>query len=139
MVVASRYPDDVAAMIIAPLTGGPIASARLSEEYYLKYLTDEKLSTVDHALETTPQTMEDVAKTPLWSAYLDRCTPELRVRFLETDVADFLGAMKRSGEHLRAYRHKTTLGMTDEQLSALKVAATLILHHGDEKDELHPI
>lgn len=31
------------------------------------------------------------------------------------------------------------LGMTDEQLAALRVPATLILHHGQEVDVLHPI
>jgi hypothetical protein len=58
---------------------------------------------------------------------------------MQQDVADFLAAMKRSGEHLQSYRHKTALGMTDEQLAALTVTATLLLHHGDETDELHPI
>lgn len=128
MVVAARYPDDVAALVIAPLTGGPIAATQLPEEYYLKYLSDDSLNS-----------MEDVAATPLWSAYMARNPPDRQERFLQQDVADFLSAMKRSGEHLQSYRHKTTLAMTDEQLAELDVAATLILHHGDETDELHPI
>jgi len=127
MVLAARYPNHVAALIIAPLTGGPIASSRLPEEYYLKYLGDESLTS-----------MQAVAKTPLWSAYLARNTPELQESFMRQDVGDFMAAMKRTGEHLQSYRHKTTLGMSDEELSSLEVA-TLILHHGDETDELHPI
>ncbi|MGI9612414.1 MAG: alpha/beta fold hydrolase [Acidimicrobiales bacterium] len=128
MVLAARYPEDMAALVIAPLTGGPIAAMRLPEEYYLKYLSDEGLSS-----------MEAVAETPLWSAYLTRNTSERQQGFLGQDVADFLAAMKRSGEHLRAYRHQTALGMTDQELAELDVPATLILHHGDETDELHPI
>ena len=128
MILAARYPQDVAALVIAPLTGGPIAAMRLSEEYYLKYLGDDDLTS-----------MQEVAKTPLWNAYMDRNTPGRQEEFMQQNVADFLAAMERSGEHLQSYRHMTALGMTDEQLAGLKVPATLILHHGDETDELHPI
>lgn len=128
MILAARYPEDVAGLIIAPLTGGPIAAQQLSEEYYLKYLSDESLTS-----------MEALAQIPLWAAYMDRNSEERRQKFLQQDVADFLAAMKRSGEHLKSYVHKTALGMTDEQLAGLKVPAVLILHHGDESDMLHPI
>lgn len=128
MILAARYPDDVAALVIAPLTGGPIAATRLSEEYYLKYLGDEALTS-----------MASLAETPLWSAYLARNTPERAESFSRQDVGEFLAAMKRSGEHLESYRHQTALGMTDHELAELRVPATLILHHGDETDELHPI
>ena len=128
MILAARYPEDVAALVIAPLTGGPIAAMRLSEEYYLKYLSDDNLTS-----------MEEVAKTPLWSAYMARNTPGRQEGLMRQNVADFLAAMKRSGEHLQSFRYETALGMTDEQLTGLKVPATLILHHGDETDELHPI
>lgn len=128
MVLAERYPEQVAALVIAPLTGGPIAAERLSKEYYLGYLEDESLTS-----------MAEVAKTPLWSAYMERNTPELQAAFLAQNVDDFLAAMKRTGEHLASYHAKTTLGMTDEQLVALEVPATLILHHGAERDFLHPI
>jgi pimeloyl-ACP methyl ester carboxylesterase len=128
MVLATRHPEDVAALVIAPLTGGPIAAMQLSEEYYLKYLSDGTLTS-----------MEEVAKTPLWSAYIDRNTPDHQQELLQQDVLHFMAAMKRSGEHLLSYKHKTALGMTDEQLAELAVPATLILHHGDETDMLHPI
>lgn len=128
LVLAERYPEDVAALIIAPLTGGHTAATQLPEEYYLKYLHGEPLTS-----------MADVANTPLWSAYMDRNNEERKARFMRQDVTEFLAAMKRAGEHLQSYRHKTTLGMSDEQLVALNVPATLILHHGDESDELHPI
>ena len=128
MILAARYPEDVAALVIAPLTGGPIAAMRLSEEYYLKYLSDDNLTS-----------MEEVAKTPLWSAYMARNSPGRQEGLMRQNVADFLAAMKRSGEHLQSFRYETALGMTDEQLTGLKVPATLILHHGDETDELHPI
>ncbi len=128
MVLAERYPDDVAAFVIAPLTGGPIATSQLPEEYYLKYVNDDSLTS-----------MEEVAKTPLWSAYVDRNGPEGRAALMGQDVSEFLAAMKRAGEHLQSFSQKTTLGMTDEQLAALRVPATLILHHGQEVDTLHPI
>ena len=128
MILAERYPEQVAALVISPLTGGPIAAERLSQEYYLGYLNDESLTS-----------MEEVAKTPLWAAYMARNTPELQRAFLDQDVEDFRAAMKRTGEHLASYHAKTTLGMTDEQLAALEVPATLILHHGAERDFLHPI
>lgn len=128
MVLAERYPDDVAAFVIAPLTGGPIAATQLAEEYYLKYVNDNSLTS-----------MEEVAKTPPWSAYIERNGPEGREELMRQDVSEFLAAMKRAGEHLQSYSQKTTLGMTDEQLAALTVPATLILHHGQEVDVLHPI
>ena len=106
MILAARYPEDVAALVIAPLTGGPIAAVRLSEEYYLKYLSDDNLTSI-----------EEVAKTPLWSAYMARNTPERQEGFRQQNVADFLAAMKRSGEHLQSFRHMTALVITDEQLA----------------------
>ncbi len=127
MILADRHPEDLSAIVIAPLTGGPIAGRQLSEEYYLKYLHDETLTS-----------MEALAKTPLWAAYLQRNDPARQQRFLAQDVTAFLAAMRRSGEHLESYQHKTALGMTDEQLAALALP-TLILHHGDETDVLHPI
>lgn len=128
MVLAERYPDDVAAFIIAPLTGGPLAADQLPQEYYLKYVDDESLTSMDA-----------VAETPLWAAYVERNGEAGREELMRHDVADFLAAMKRAGEHLRSFGQKTTLGMTDEQLAALTVPATLILHHGQEVDYLHPI
>ncbi len=128
VVLAERYPDDMAAFIIAPLSGGPLAAQQLPQEYYLKYVDDESLTS-----------MEAVAKTPLWSAYVERNGPAGLEDLLRQDVSEFLAAMKRAGEHLQAYGQKTTLGATDEQLASLTVPATLILHHGQEIDYLHPI
>lgn len=128
MVLAERYPDDIAAFVIAPLTGGPIAASQLPEEYYLKYVTDDSLTS-----------MEEVAKTPLWNGYIERNGPEGREELMRQDVSEFLAAMKRAGEHLQSFGQKTALGMTDEQVAALSVPATLLLHHGQEVDQLHPI
>ena len=128
MVLAERYPEDVAAFVIAPLTGGPLAAEQLPEEYYLKYLRDDNLTS-----------MEEVEKTPLWAAYVERNGSKGRDELMRQDVSEFLAAMKRAGEHLQSFGQKTTLGMTDEQLAALNVPATLILHHGQEVDYLHPI
>lgn len=81
MVLASRYPEDVAALVVAPLSGGPLAATRLSEEYFLKYLRGEKLSTLEHISATPITSMKALGETPLWSAYLARNTPEKQERF----------------------------------------------------------
>ena len=128
VVLAERYPNDIAAFVIAPLSGGPLAAQQLPQEYYLKYVNEFSLNS-----------MEDVAETPLWAAYVERNGAEGRDELMRHDVGEFLAAMKRAGEHLRSYGQKTTLGATDEQLAALTVPATLILHHGQEVDYLHPI
>ena len=127
MVLAERYPEQVDALIIAPLTGGPIAAQRLSDEYFLSFLRDDSLTS-----------MEAVAQTPLWKAYMERNSSELQKIFMEQNIDDFLGTMKMTGEYLASFHAKTTLGMTDEQLMSLEVPATLILHHGQEIDFLHP-
>jgi pimeloyl-ACP methyl ester carboxylesterase len=127
MVLAERYPEQVDALIIAPLTGGPVAAQRLSEEYFLSFLRDDSLTS-----------MEAVAQTPLWKGYMERNSAELQKIFMDQDIDDFLGTMKMTGEYLASFHAKTTLGMTDEQLMALNVPATLILHHGQEIDFLHP-
>ena len=139
MILASRHPEDVAALVIAPLTGGPLAATRLSEEYFLKYLHDEKLTTLEPIIEEPITTMDALAQTPLWSAYLARNTAANQQRFFEANIDDFLAAMKTSAEHLRASWHQTALGMKDEELAALKVPATLLLHHTSYTDYLHPV
>ena len=139
MILASRYPEDIAALVIAPLTGGPYAAARLSEDYFFKYLPEKKLATRQHISNLPIATMQALAETELWSAYLARNTPEKRERFFNADIADFLAAMKTSGEHLQATRYQTALGMQDEELAALNVPATLILHHDQYTDNLHPV
>ena len=128
VVLAERYPDDIAAFVIAPLSGGPLAAEQLPQEYYLKYLNEFSLTS-----------MADVAETPLWAAYVERNGAEGREALMRQDVGEFLAAMQRAGEHLQSYGQKTTLGATDEQLAALTVPATLILHHDQEIDYLHPI
>ena len=127
MILAERYPEQVDALIIAPLTGGPIAAQRLADEYFLSYFRDDSLTS-----------MEAVAQTPLWKGYMERNSPELQKIFMEQDIDDFLGTMKMTGDYLASFHAKTTLGMTDEQLMSLEVPATLILHHGQEIDFLHP-
>lgn len=139
LILASRYPGDIAALVIAPLTGGPYAAARLSEDYFFKYLPDKKLSTRKHIGDLPLTTMAALAKTELWKAYLERNTPEKRARFFNADIADFLAAMKISGEHLQATRYQTALGMNDDELATIKVPATLILHHDQYSDNLHPV
>jgi pimeloyl-ACP methyl ester carboxylesterase len=139
MILASRYPDDIAALVIAPLTGGPYAAARLSEDYFFKYLPEKKLATRQHISGLPLTTMQDLAQTELWSTYLARNTPAKQQRFFNADISDFLGEMKTSGEHLQATRYHTALGMRDEELAALDVPATLILHHDQYSDNLHPI
>ena len=139
MILASRYPEEVAALVIAPLTGGPLAAMRLTEDYFLKYLHNEKLATRKHIGESPITSMKALGETPLWSAYLARNTAEKQQRFLNTNIDDFLAAMKTSAEHLRASRYQTALGMKDEELAALKIPATLILHHGSYIDFLHPL
>ena len=139
LVVASRYPEDIAALIIAPLTGGPLAATRLSEEYFFKYLHNKKLSTMKHITEEPLTSLHEVAETPLWSAYLERNSAEKQQRFLDADISDFLAAMKASGEHLQTTRHQTALGMNDKELAAINIPATLILHHTAYTDYLHPV
>ena len=139
LILASRYPDDIAALVIAPLTGGPYAAARLSEDYFFKYLPEKKLMTRQHISNLPLTTMQELAETELWSAYLARNTAEKRERFFNADIDEFLAAMKTSGEHLQATRYQTSLGMKDEELAALNVPATLILHHDQYSDNLHPV
>ncbi len=139
LILASRYPEDIAALVIAPLTGGPYAAARLSEDYFFKYLPEKKLKTRQHINNLPLTSMQDVAKTELWSAYLARNTPQKQERFFSTDIDDFLAAMKTSGEHLQATRYQTALGMHDDDLAALNIPATLILHHDQYSDNLHPV
>ncbi|MDG1234049.1 MAG: alpha/beta hydrolase, partial [Pseudomonadales bacterium] len=86
LIVASRYPEDIAALVIAPLTGGPLAAMRLSEEYFYKYLHDQKLTTTKHISEERLTTMRALAETPLWKAYLARNTAERQQRFFSTNI-----------------------------------------------------
>ena len=139
LILASRYPEDIAALVIAPLTGGPYAAARLSEDYFFKYLPQKKLATRKHIDGLPLKSMQAVAETEFWRAYLARNTQDKRDRFFDASIDDFLAAMKTSGEHLQATRFQTALGMRDEELAALEIPATLILHHDQYSDNLHPV
>ena len=139
LILSARYPRDVAALVLAPLTGGPLASARLSEEYFLKYLHDYQLMTMEHISDEPITTLKELAETPLWSAYLERNSKAKRKRFFDQDINDFLKAMRTSGEHLKATGDQVALGMSDNELPKLEIPATLILHHGAYIDYLHPI
>lgn len=139
MILASRYPKDVASLILAPLTGGPLAAARLSEEYFFKYLNSENLTTMDPISDSPITSMEMLSETPLWNAYLERNTPEKQQRFYNADIDVFRAAMKTSGTHIRSTGEQTALGIDDRDLAALEIPATLILHHGSYIDYLHPI
>tara|TARA_B100000676_G_scaffold266295_1_gene279871 strand:+ start:564 stop:1643 length:1080 start_codon:yes stop_codon:yes gene_type:complete len=139
LLLSARYPNDVAALVLAPLTGGPLASARLAEEYFLKYLHDEQLVTMDHISNEPITTIEDLSETPLWSAYLERNSTTKQQRFFNQNIDDFLKAMKTSGEHLKATGDQVALGMNDDELPKLEIPSTLILHHGSYIDYLHPI
>jgi len=139
LIVAARYPEDIAALVLAPLTGGPLASARLAEEYFLKYLNNEMLTTMEHISEAPITNMEELSETPLWAAYLARNTDEKRKRFFSSSFQDFQSAMKTSGTHLRRTGDQVALGIYDDELAKLAIPATLILHHGSYIDYLHPI
>lgn len=65
------------------------------------------------------ESMEAVARTPLWQAYLERNSESHRARLFAQNVDVFLGAMRRSGELLLESRNKVALGMTNEALAAL--------------------
>ena len=139
LILAARYPEDIAALVLAPLTGGPLASARLAEEYFLKYLNDEILTTMEHISESPITSIEELSETPLWDAYLARNTDEFRERFFNSNFDEFRSAMKASGNHLRDTGDQGALGVYDNELAQLKTPATLILHHGSYIDYLHPI
>ena len=94
----------------------------------MKHITEEPLTS-----------LQELAETPLWSAYLERNSAEKQQRFLDADISDFLAAMKASGEHLQTTRHQTALGMNDKELAAINIPATLILHHTAYTDYLHPV
>ena len=111
LILASRYPEDIAALVIAPLTGGPYAAARLSEDYFFKYFANKKLTTRKH-VDEVPITSMEASPTDLWSAYLARNTSEKRERFFRR-YKDFLAAMEASGSHLQETRYQTALGMDD--------------------------
>ena len=139
LILAARYPEDIAALVLAPLTGGPLAAARLSEEYFLKYLNDEQLTTMSHINESPITSMKELSKTPLWEAYLARNSEEKRSLFFNSSIENYRSAMKTSGLHLRETGDQVALGIYDNELAKLRIPSTLILHHGSYIDYLHPI
>ena len=82
LILASRYPEDIAALVIAPLTGGPYAAARLSEDYFFKYLANKKLTTRKHVNEVPIRSMEDLARTDLWTQISHETLLKSEINFL---------------------------------------------------------
>ena len=64
------------------------------------------------------------------------------MEFLALEYNAFMAAQKRAGEYMQQFGEATALGLTDEELLSLnggKGFPTMILHHGEETDKLHPI
>lgn len=108
LVLADRYPDDIAAFIVAPLSGGAVGATQLSAEYYLKYAQEN------------PKSMADIAKTPYWTAYFKRNDNQGLEAFLAMDLQDFLAAMQRSGEFMLASSTTTAMGISDVKLANMR-------------------
>jgi len=120
--LASRHPDAVRGLVLAPPTGGAFAVEELCEMYY----------------EAPKRCMRSGDADAVASAWGMR-DPDAVARLRACDAREFADAMDASSAWLRRFPREAMLGLTDRELAALAARGVRVqvAHSGDTADRLH--
>jgi pimeloyl-ACP methyl ester carboxylesterase len=123
LLFALKYPNDVRALLLWRVTGGPFAAARLTEQYYDQYIRA--------ALEGS---MKAVAETEHFRDLI-KANPGNRERLLKMNVNDFIGVMNRWRDFFWEGANLPVIGASESQLNSIRMPTCII--PGNDKTHSH--
>jgi pimeloyl-ACP methyl ester carboxylesterase len=125
LVFARRYPDQVRALLLWRVTGGPFAARRLAEQYYGQYMTAARQGG-----------MQAVSQTEHWAERIER-NPANRDRLLSVSTDEFLATMDHWRQYFLQDADLPVIGATEEQLRAISVPTCIV--PGNDRTHGHAI
>ncbi len=114
MLFALRYPQAVRGLLLLRVTGGPVAAARLPDNYYGQFIRAAREGGME-AVCATEQWKERIAANPRTGEYMRKLPPETFIKVLTRWMEIFV-----AGTHL------PVMGVTDDELRSIKVPTLVI-------------
>jgi pimeloyl-ACP methyl ester carboxylesterase len=125
LVFALRYPQDVRALLLWRVTGGPFAANRLGQQYYGQYM------------ELAQQGgMAAVCESEHWQERI-QANPANRERLMAVSPDQFITNMSRWREYFLQDADKPVIGATEEELRSIRVPTCIV--PGNDRTHSHPI
>ena len=109
-----RHPQSTRALLLLRVTGGEFPAKRLPEMYYGQFIEAARQGG-----------MEAVCATDMWKERIDSNAAN-REKLMTMDPADFIATLSRWKELFEAGAHYPVMGVTDEELSSLKMPTIVI-------------
>lgn len=116
---ALRYPQAVRGLLLMRVTGGPVAAARLPENYYGQFIRAAQQGGMA-AVCATDQWKERIAANPRTADYLRSLSPET-----------FIAVMSKWKALFEAGSASPVMGVTDAQLASI-AAPTIVIPGNDQ-------
>ena len=122
---ALKYPHAVRALLLWRVTGGPFAAARLTENYYSKYI---------HAAQEGG--MAAVCELDHFKERIE-ARPQNRAALMAMDAKTFIAAMERWRAQFAEGAELPIIGASEKDLNSIKVPTCII--PGNDKTHNHAI
>ena len=125
LLFALKYPQAVRALLLWRVTGGPFAAARLTENYYDKYIRAAReggmaaVCALDHFQERI------------------QARPENRAALMAMEPGAFIAAMERWREQFARGAELPIIGASEQELNSIRVPTCII--PGNDKTHSHAI
>jgi pimeloyl-ACP methyl ester carboxylesterase len=123
MLFALKYPQDVRALLLWRITGGPFAAARLAENYYSQYIRMAEAGGME-AVAASEHFAERIA-----------VDPKNRDRLMALSTAEFIAVMKRWREFFERGAGLPVIGASEAELATIKVPTCII--PGNDRTHSH--
>lgn len=123
MLFALKYPQDVRALLIWRVTGGPFAAERLAEQYYDQYIRAARQGG-----------MAAVAGSEHFAARIAQ-NPANRDRLMTQTPEAFIAVMEKWRAHFNRGADLPVIGATDNDLASIKVPTCII--PGNDRTHAH--
>jgi pimeloyl-ACP methyl ester carboxylesterase len=125
LVFALRYPQDVRALLLWRVTGGPFAANRLAQQYYGQYI------------ELAQQGgMAAVCESEHWQERI-QANPANRERLMAVSPERFIANMSRWREYFLQDADKPVIGATEAELRSISVPTCIV--PGNDRTHSHAI
>jgi pimeloyl-ACP methyl ester carboxylesterase len=125
LVFALRYPQDVRALLLWRVTGGPFAANRLAQQYYGQYMEAAQQGG-----------MAAVCESEHWQERI-QANPRNRERLMAVSPDRFIANMSRWREYFLQDADKPVIGATEAELRSISVPTCIV--PGNDRTHSHRI